>query len=75
MSPWNPRIREDVETLMRACQALAGLVHYHKLTEKERLAVVSSVRALELEVEPSIPLLSTDNPPVAMTLSNTSPID
>jgi hypothetical protein len=51
-------IREEVKTFMRACQAVAGFVRLHKLTEKERLAVVSFVRRLGLEVDPPIPLLS-----------------
>jgi hypothetical protein len=63
--------REEVETFTRACQALADFVHHHRLTEHERTVVVSFVRALELEVEPPIPLLSPDDPLEATTLSNT----
>ena len=70
----NP-IREEVETFMRACQTLAAFRHHHPLTEKERMAVVSFVRALELELGPPIPLLSPDDPPIAAAISNSPPID
>ena len=61
-------IREEVETFTRACQALADFVHHDRLTEQERMVVVSFVRALELEVEPPIPFPSPDDPPLAATL-------
>ena len=68
-------VRDQVHDFTRACQALADFVHHNRLTEKERLVVVSFVRALELEVEPSIPLLAPNDPPLAATLSNTPLID
>jgi hypothetical protein len=68
-------VRDQVHDFTKACQALADFAHHHRLTEQERLRVVSFVRALELEVQPPVPLLSPDNSPVAATLSNISPID
>jgi hypothetical protein len=62
-----PVIREEVETFTRSCQALADFVHHRRLTEHERTVVVSFMRALELEVEPPIPLLSPDDPSFAAT--------
>jgi hypothetical protein len=56
-----PVIREEVETFTRSCQALADFVHHYRLTEH----MVSFVRALQLEVEPPIPLLSPDDPSLA----------
>jgi hypothetical protein len=42
-------------------QALVDFVHHYRLTEH----MVSFVRALQLEVEPPIPLLSPDDPSLA----------
>jgi hypothetical protein len=68
----DPAIREEVETFTRACQVLADFAHHHRLTEHERTVVVSFVRALQLEVEPPVPLLSPDDSPLDSILSNTS---
>jgi hypothetical protein len=51
-------VREQVYDFTRACQALAEFVHHNRLTEKERLVVVSFARALELDIEPPIPRMT-----------------
>ena len=68
-------IREEVGTFTRACQALAHFVHHHRLNERECTGVISFVRAIEMEVQPSVPLLTQDDPPLAATLSNVALID
>jgi len=67
-----PVIREEVQAYLQACLAFAEFSRYNDLTTGEREAVgnLSQARGLNLHRTPS-----QDDPPLAATRSNPSPID
>jgi hypothetical protein len=69
-------VRDQVHDFTKACQALAGFAHAHSgLTDLEYETVCKAVLALEEEVGPFSPEPSSDDPPLAATLSNLPLID
>ncbi|OAI46187.1 hypothetical protein AYO43_01285 [Nitrospira sp. SCGC AG-212-E16] len=67
-------MREEIQELMRVCQALAGVAHEHALTDEERGLILNFVRALEQEIAPP-PLPVDAEIPLTGTLANVSLLD
>jgi len=69
-------IRDEVLDFTRACEALAGFAHHNNgLTALERETVLNFVRALDVEAGPFAPEAFSNDPPLAVTLSNIPQID